>query len=129
MGNHGARRGTRPKGRSARAEVVHNQPAESADPSAYHRKHQSFCHLSLIVVGRAVPSLPNAACASLMVCSNMTRPHQLLLILFLLTLLSRVTFTSDVIRTLSGDYPVKPLTLAYHRQPVRPRGNRTAGRR
>ena len=55
-----------------------------------------------------------------MVCSNMTRPHQLLLILFLLTLLSRVTFTSDVIRTLSGDYPVKPLTLAYHCQPVRP---------
>ena len=41
----------------------------------------------------------------------MTRPHRLLLALFLLTLMSQVTFTSDVIRTLEGDLPLKPVTL------------------
>jgi len=41
----------------------------------------------------------------------MTRPHRLLLLLFLLTLVSQVTFTSDVIRTLRGDYPAKPITM------------------
>ena len=38
-------------------------------------------------------------------------PHRLLLILFIVALLSQVTFTIDVVRTLSGDYPVKPVGL------------------
>ena len=42
---------------------------------------------------------------------RMIRPHRLLLILFIVALLSQVTFTIDVVRTLSGDYPVKPVGL------------------
>src|SRR5260370_30674419 len=41
----------------------------------------------------------------------MIRPHRLLLILFIVALFSQVTFTIDVVRTLSGDYPVKPVGL------------------
>ena len=41
----------------------------------------------------------------------MIRLHRLLLLLFVVTLLSQVTFTIDVVRTLSGDYPVKPVVL------------------
>ena len=41
----------------------------------------------------------------------MIRLHRLLLLLFIITLLSQVTFTIDVVRTLSGDYPVKPVVL------------------
>ena len=41
----------------------------------------------------------------------MIRLHRLLLLLFIITLLSQVTFTIDLVRTLSGDYPVKPLVL------------------
>jgi len=41
----------------------------------------------------------------------MIRPHRLLLVLFAITLLSQITFTIDVVRTLSGDYPVKPVVL------------------
>ena len=41
----------------------------------------------------------------------MIRLHRLLLLLFVITLLSQVTFTIDVVRTLNGDYPVKPVVL------------------
>src|SRR5437764_8344426 len=41
----------------------------------------------------------------------MIRPHRLLLLLFIVTLLSQTTFTIDVVRTLSADYPLKPMTL------------------
>lgn len=41
----------------------------------------------------------------------MIRPYRLLLLLFIVTLLSQITFTIDVARTLSGDYPLKPMSL------------------
>ena len=41
----------------------------------------------------------------------MIRLHRLLLLLFIITLLSQVTFTIDLVRTLNGDYPVKPVVL------------------
>src|SRR3954471_15570789 len=41
----------------------------------------------------------------------MTRPHRILILLFALTVASQVLFTTDVIRTLRGDYAVQPLTL------------------
>ena len=41
----------------------------------------------------------------------MVRPHRLLLVLFIVALLSQTTFTIDVVRTLSGDYPLKPVGL------------------
>ena len=47
----------------------------------------------------------------LLVLLRMIRLHRLLLLLFMITLLSQVTFTIDVVRTLSGDYPVKPILL------------------
>ena len=47
----------------------------------------------------------------LLVLLRMIRPHRLLLLLFIVTLLSQITFTIDLVRTLSGDYPVAPLVL------------------
>src|SRR5260370_31399124 len=47
----------------------------------------------------------------LLVLLRMIRPHRLLLVLFVVTLFSQITFTIDVVRTLSGDYPLKPVVL------------------
>src|SRR5206468_1302805 len=47
----------------------------------------------------------------LVVSLRMSRPHRLLLLLFAITLVSQGTFTLDVIRTLAGDYALKPVTL------------------
>jgi sigma-B regulation protein RsbU (phosphoserine phosphatase) len=41
----------------------------------------------------------------------MSRPHRLLLALFLLMVMCQGTFTIDVIRTLAGDYPLQPVRL------------------
>ena len=41
----------------------------------------------------------------------MSRHYRLLLLLFIVAILCQGTFTLDVIRTLRGDYPVKPITL------------------
>ena len=41
----------------------------------------------------------------------MPRHYRLLLVLFIVTIACQATFTTDVIRTLAGDYPVQPFAL------------------